>query len=285
MTGTTQIGLVIAVCTCRLSDLSARWQYNLAQLGGDEFLVVLDCPETSEATAITEQIRARGGTVLVQTPSRGLSAARNRILDARPDQRILFIDDDVLVNRESLDAIRLAFTTGAEIVGVRLVPPDRPMRRPWYFTPGQMHLVGWHMPGAEIKTWGACMGIDAGFAHRHGLRFDTGLGRIGTRLRSGEDTSFVAAMKQAGARERLLPYVHVVHDVDQRRLTLGYLARRAYWQGRSEMRRKQPLSGIRKEWRRYRHAGRTRLLSVGYLFAFAAGISHELVVATRRARW
>jgi hypothetical protein len=76
----------------------------------------------------------------------------------------------------------------------------------------------------------------------------------------------------------------VVHDVDRRRFTLGYLTRRAYWQGRSEVRRGQPVAGLRKEWRRYRRPGLATLLAPGYLLAFAVGIGHEKLLELRRRR-
>lgn len=95
------------------------------------------------------------------------------------------------------------------------------------------------------------MGVDAAFAQRERLRSDTRLGRTGHRLESGDDTTFIAAMKSAGAHEAVLDDVRVVHDVDAGRFTLHYILRRAYWQGRSEVRRGQPVAGLRKEWNRY----------------------------------
>jgi hypothetical protein len=269
--------LVVAVCTSRLDQLAARWEANIAHLRAGEFFVLLDAPHTAHAQAIGDQIRARGGRMVCHGATRGLSAARNSVLDAHPDHRVLFIDDDIQLSRPVVDAVRAAFSSGAHVVGARLVPPTRPGRWPWFFTEGQMHLVGWHSPAGQIKTWGACMGINAAFAHRHGLRFDARLGRTGRRLESGDDTSFVAAMKAAGAREQLLPSVCVVHDVDPTRLTLRYLVRRAYWQGRSEVRRGQILAGLRKEWRRHSIPGRRGWLATGYLVASVVGIGHELL--------
>lgn len=274
--------LVVAVCTCRPDDVQARWEHNLPHFATAEFVVLFDCAESEPAVTLADRIRSAGGTALFHGATRGLAAARNTVLDRWPDRRILFVDDDVLLDRKSLDAVRQAFTDGADVVGARLVPPAGLRSYPWYFTAGQMHLVGWHPPGPDVKVWGAFMGIDAEFARRHGLRFDMRLGRTGRRLESGDDTSFVAAMKAAGARERLLPDVHVVHDVDRRRLTTRYLARRAYWQGRSEVRRRQVLRGLRKEWRRYLLPGRAVLLAPAYILAFTVGIGHELMAAQRK---
>ncbi|MGH3328456.1 MAG: glycosyltransferase family 2 protein [Streptomycetales bacterium] len=277
-------GLVVAVCTSRLDDLEARWEHNIAQVESGEFFVLLDMPESVESLEVAGRIRSRGGEVICHGAMRGLSAARNSVLDARPKGWVLFIDDDVRLDRKAVDAVRAAFAAGAEVVGARLVPPDRPKLWPWFFTRGQMHLVGWHSPEGEVKTWGACMGIDAAFAHRHGLRFDMRLGRTGQQLESGDDTSFVTAMKAAGARELVLPHVSVVHEVNPRRLTLRYLVRRAYWQGRSEVRREQPAAGLRKEWRRYCAGRRINVLALGYVTVVVVGIIREWFRPTRRSQ-
>lgn len=274
-------GLVVAVCTNRLHDLGARWKHNIALLRGGEFLVLLDATEDHRARELATRIRASGGEMLCHGERRGLSAARNSVLDARPDHHVLFIDDDVLLSPEAVASVRLASAEGAAVVGARLVPPDGMTSWPWFFTEGQMHLVGWHSPVGQVKTWGAFMAIDAAFAHRHGLRFDPRLGRTGRRLESGDDTSFVAAMKQAGAHEVVLPNP-VVHDVDVTRLTLRYLVYRSYWQGRSERRRLQALAGLLKEWRRHRSGQRIAILAPLYAAAVAAGIAHEVLDPSAR---
>jgi hypothetical protein len=273
--------IVVAVCTSRIDQLAARWQANLALLRNGEFFVLLDAPCSARAASISNQLTARGGRMVCHGETRGLSAARNTVLELHPAHRVLFIDDDILLNRAAVDAVRSAFAAGAHIVGARLVPPVRTGTWPWFFTPGQMHLVGWHPPAGPVKTWGAFMGIDTEFACQHGLRFDVRLGRTGRRLESGDDTSFVAAMKAAGAHEQLLPSVSVVHDVDPHRITLRYLVRRAYWQGRSEVRRGQIRAGLRKEWQRYVNPGGRYWPAVGYLLAVVTGVGHELLVPGR----
>jgi glycosyltransferase involved in cell wall biosynthesis len=274
--------LVVAVCTARVEDLRARWEHNIEQRCGAEYLVVVDHPDNPEILALAERIRARGGTVLLHGATRGLSAARNTVLDHRPDHCVLFIDDDLILSREAVLAVRTAFADGAQVTGARLVPPGPVSDLPWYLTRGQMHLVGWHATEDSVKVWGAFMGIDARFAREHGLRFDHRLGRTGRRLESGDDTSFVTAMKRCGAKETLLPSIQVVHEVDARRLDLRYLLRRSYWQGRSEVRRRQPLTGVRKEWRRHRRLSppsHALPLAAGYVAVFLVGVGLEAVLS------
>jgi len=273
--------LVVAVCTSRLADIEARWRHNIALLRNGEFLILLDAAEDDRSQRLSALVRERGGQMLCHGEQRGLSSARNSVLDARPDHHVLFIDDDVLLSPEAVAALRGALAGGAGVVGARLVPPDGEVSWPWFFTAGQMHLVGWHSPLGAVKTWGAFMAVDAAFARRQGLRFDARLGRTGRRLESGDDTSFVAAMKRAGAREMVLP-TPVVHDVDMNRLTLSYLTYRSYWQGRSEVRRRQPLAGLRKEWVRHRSGKRSALLAPLYVSAVGAGIMHEMLRSSAR---
>lgn len=268
--------MVVAVCCGRLHDLDRRWEHNFAQLDGDTFFVLLDGPRSAAAQQLADRIRACGGDVQFHGEARGLAAARNSVLDAWPTSSVLFIDDDIVLDRAAVDAIRTTFTGGAQIVGARLVPPRASKPHRWYFSAGQMHLVGWHPPGVMTRTWGACMGVDAAFAQRERLRFDLRLGRTGHRLESGDDTTFIAAMKRAGAREVVLDDVGVVHDVDVSRFTLRYLLRRAYWQGRSEVRRGQLVAGLRKECNRYLASSARRSLAPMYLAAFAVGAGHEL---------
>jgi len=280
--GVTSDRLVVAVCSGRVADVLLRWRHTVAQLDKDDFLVVLDCAATPETDRIAADVAAAGGYVHVQGARRGLSAARNHVLAVHPDRRVLFLDDDAWLDADALDAIRGAFAAGAEVVGARLVPPRHRTAFPWFLTGGQVHLLGWHPAGALVKVWGACMGLDAAFAARHRLTFATGLGRTGHRLESGDDTEFVARMKRHGARETVLAQVEVVHDVHAERISLRYLTRRAYWQGRSEVRRGERRAGLAKEWGRFRAGGRGPRalgLALWYAGAVVTGIVHERLPA------
>lgn len=276
--------LVVTICSNKVDQLQLRWRRNMAALKpelGDEFMVVVDGPDSPEIRRLEREITEAGGFVHVLGTTRGLSVGRNTALTARPGSFVLFVDDDVDLNPEALDEMRRAFADGAGVVGTRLVPPPaRRTRLPWFLGIGQAHLLGWHSPKGEVKIWGACMGIDAAFAHRYGLTFDLRLGRTGRRLESGDDTSFVKAMKEAGAREVILKGHSVVHDVHAERYRMRYLVRRAYWQGRSEARRGQAVSGLRKEWKRHRSSGDSPvqvMLAVLYGGSTLAGILRESV--------
>ncbi|GAA0731061.1 glycosyltransferase family 2 protein [Dactylosporangium roseum] len=271
--------MVVAVCAYRVENVEKNFRHNISQLRDDEYVVLLDRPHSAQAEAVAEKVRAEGGSMRVLGANNGLSASRNTILRERPHHHILFIDDDVRLDATAVDEVRAAFRAGAHVTGTRLVRPSTLRKLPFFVTSGQFHLIGWHRPQGEIKIWGACMGVDSAFAAAHGLDFDLALSRTGGGLLSGEDTSFIGLMKQYGARERLLGHVAVVHDVDPHRLRLRYLLRRAYWQGRSEVRRKSTVPGFRKELDRHRNAPEARwrslLLTVVYGGATLLGIARE----------
>lgn len=94
------------------------------------------------------------------------------------------------------------------------------------------------------------MAFDVELARRHGFTFDAGLGRRGRGLQSGDDSTFVRRLVAVGGRVATVEDAHVLHQIGADRLRLGYLLRRAFWQGRSEVRRNDARAGLRKEWRR-----------------------------------
>ncbi len=271
--------MVVAVCAYQLENVAKHFRHNIAQLAGDDYLVLLDRPKSDEAEAVADEVRAAGGRMYVLGVNNGLSASRNIVLTEHPRHHVLFVDDDVQLDAAAVNAVRACLRSGTHITGTRLVPPPDLERLPWYLTSGQFHLVGWHARPAAIKIWGASMGVDSAFAGEHGLRFDPTLSRTGGNLQSGEDTSFIRRMKEAGARERLLPDVAVIHDVDRNRLRLRYLLRRAYWQGRSEVRRRATVAGLRKELARHRRSpeapARAPLMVLMYGGATVLGVIHE----------
>ena len=279
--------LTFAVCTNRIGYVRARWRNNLLALGpADRLLIVIDLPHDPQVAELVAELDQSAVQVIVIGRNRGLSYCRNIAMDHVVPAPTVFLDDDVRIMSAAVERIRDSFYRGADVVGVRLSPPRYLYPLPWYMTEGQLHLLGVHSDLAPAKTWGACMGIHTGFAAAHGLRFLAGLGRRGGGLQSGDDTNFVAAMKAHGAVEHVVDEPGVLHEVSIDRRTVRYLLRRAFWQGRSEVRRAQAAAGLSKEWTRYRtfsSARRTVPVACIYLAAVLAGVIIELsFLAVRR---
>jgi hypothetical protein len=196
----------------------------------------------------------------------------------------LFIDDDIVLTAETVNSIRGELSRGADIVGVRVDAPQVYTRLPWFMSKGQLHYLAIHNPQSQtFSTWGACMALNLRLVKNSALQFRVELGRRGRGLQSGEDTTFLKEMKFRGAKEIFLSETHVVHDIDGRRVSVSYMLRRSYWQGRSEFRRRNSINGLKKEWNRFfDHETRPTkkiLLAFFYSAAVLAGVSVEFLGA------
>ncbi|CAM5677733.1 hypothetical protein SALBM311S_02136 [Streptomyces alboniger] len=88
-----------------------------------------------------------------------------------------------------------------------------------------------------------------------------------------------------GATATILHDAEVQHLIPAHRLTLSYLLRRAFWQGRSEARRNDARRGIEKEWNRNRSGDGARpvraALAVLYTASVLLGVAREAFTRSR----
>jgi GT2 family glycosyltransferase len=267
--------MTVCVCSARPECVATNVHAWRAALGAyDELLLVLDGLPPGE-----RDIGARAARVVTTGRARGLSAARSVGLREARSPRVVFLDDDAVVSRETLESMRRAFDDGAQAVGVRLIAQFE-RSRPKYMTDGLLHYVGVHVARTYGSVWGACFGVERDFAHAHGIAFRTDLGRRGRQLQSGDDTTFVRQVRDCGGRVTFLAGSTATHQVSNHKLSLAYLLRRAWWQGRSEVRRDDALRGVIKELERLFHGSRAPVRAVVVLVfgsAVTAGAAFELV--------
>jgi hypothetical protein len=196
----------------------------------------------------------------------------------------VFIDDDVALFSATVEGIRNGFRRGFGIVGVRVRGPEAGLALPWYISEGQLHYLSIHNERVT-STWGACMAMSLPGVRERNLTFREDLGRLGRKLSSGEDTSFLSTLRKSGVKELFLSDVFVNHNIDVERLELGYMARRAYWQGRTELLRNNVTGGIRKELGRNWNTAtvglaRRLVLTAFYGSCVVAGIVHGWFAST-----
>lgn len=240
------------VCTNRLHLVEQYLPVNIKRLAGLEanYLVIYDGDLKSDCNCVIERLLELNVTVHIMGANVGLSKCRNLALDLCITEIIVFLDDEVTVRRDSvLQLVRaLAVADGA---GVYVDGPESPLDIPWYITCGQLHYLGIH--NGEVytrKPWGACFGFQMSKIQRWGLSFREDLGRTGKRLECGDDTTFCSEISRRGGVVEFLPEAKVWHNVVPSRVTFRYILIRAFWQGRSEIRRKNLRSGLKKEWQR-----------------------------------
>ena len=239
--------ITLAICSNRPA-LLARAVPALVTIArpDDEVIVALD----ERLSAIDPADFPPRVRVLANDANRGLSFTRNRVLKECNTRFVLFLDDDIVATSEAVESARAALSHGLDVVGARITAGLPDHYRPWYFTAGQLHYVGCHNPALPASIWGGFLGVDVDHARLLGVDFDERLGRTAGTLGSAEDTTFVRALKAKGGRHAVLRDVEVRHIIHADRLALTYLLRRAFWQGRSEFRRRDICDGLRKEWHR-----------------------------------
>lgn len=283
--------LSIAVCSNRPWNLESGGRLLESTADGDEVLLVVDLEPGPDETDLLTEMSSRGVRVLINGANCGLAYSRNQALAHCGHQYLVYVDDDVVVPPETIESIRAAVSNGAGIVGVWL-EPTLAGPAPWWLTGGQYHYLGVHHTVEQAKTWGACMAVDAELARQAGLRFRDDLGRRGNGLQSGDDTTFLVELRAAGASECFLRESAAAHKVPPGRTRLTYLLRRAWWQGRSEVRRSAARAALGKEWRRAVAAGpaaagavRRYVLGLMYTGAVTSGIITEAAFwVVRRGR-
>jgi GT2 family glycosyltransferase len=273
------VPITLAICSNRPPLLANAIQmtHRLIQ-PGDHVLVVVDGhPAPAQATCSSSFM-----TVLVNNTNRGLACSRNRVLKECETRYVIFLDDDVIATREAVEGARTALSAGADVIGARITADYQGRPEPWYLTAGQLHYLGAHSPAVPASIWGGFLGVDIERTRLLGVDFDERLGRTAKTLGSAEDTTFVRKIAARGGRREILPGVEVRHLIPASRLTLPYLVRRAFWQGRSEYRRRDAWPGLRKEWSRNWQADCSASRRTGLTALFgtsvAIGVAFEAVI-------
>ena len=160
----------------------------------------------------------------------GISAARNRALDASPDRRLLvYIDDD---ERPSDDWLRLLLETWVGHAAAAVVGPvvsTFAVEPPAFVTAGRF-FDRRRLPTGTKVTVAATNNLllDLDLVRAAGLRFDTTLGTVG-----GSDTLFTRALVRAGGRMVWCDEAVVVDVVPEERTTTSWNLRRALRSGNS----------------------------------------------------
>lgn len=271
--------LTIVTCSNRADRVVAGARRVTAAAGPHDHAVVVWDERPDRLTSDARQILAELGVVVIDNGrNTGLSHSRNVALDRRATDHLVFVDDDVEMPAATVEALRAAFADGATVVGCRITARF-PRSLPWWISEGQIHYLAVHPRRSLPVIWGACFAFDARTATRQGLTFDPRLGRTGRRLESGDDTTFLASLTSEGGRATFLERESVTHVIDEDRLSFAYIARRAFWQGRSEFRRSNSVAGFRKEATRALHqdvaAPRRFALAGVYLGLVGIGIAFE----------
>jgi glycosyltransferase involved in cell wall biosynthesis len=237
----------VIVCTYNRADILARCidavGREVVTVGDCNEIIVVDSGSTDATPSVVEALRTRWPMLRYErAPGPGLSLARNRAIEVARGGVLVFLDDDAEPGEGWLDAVLRAYADPeVAAVGGRswLAWPGPPPR--WLTTDlstlfsafdlgdeGRMLGPGEHPFGVNMsvrREWAEAVG---GFA--------TVLGRRGESLLSNEELAFFARLDELGGRTWYEPDAVVVHHVPAERASLSWLIRRAWAQGRSDVR-------------------------------------------------
>lgn len=251
----------IAVCTRDRSDALDRCLSGISRqtvVRADVEVLVVDNGSTDMTRAVVRQWQQRLPELrYLREPVPGLSRARNLALHHAEGEVLALLDDDASPDPSWLSTLLAAYVDGVAAAGGRIVL-SWPLRRPGWVTPNVERWFGgldlgpsprWLLPGEEL--FGCNMSVRRDAARDLG-GFSTGLGRVGRRLRSGEESRLLELIRGTGAAIAYVPDAIVVHEMLPERMTRRWLLRRAYEQGRTDATRfsvGRPASALRAEAR------------------------------------
>ncbi len=232
-------------------------------------VLVVDSASPSAGAARIAALAAQHGARLIVLDRPGLSRARNAGLEAARGRITAYLDDDAVPAPDWLARLHEAALPGIAAIGGRITPRyEAPL--PAWWPPDQIgsltvieHAAAGHVnddlpPGVE--PYGANMAFDTAALRAIG-GFPEGLGRIGTKLLSGEESLVLRRLADHGGRIRYDPAIAVLHSIQASRLTPGWLLDRLYWQGVSEVVLRRMLGSTNAAWREA-----PRRLAVALLF-------------------
>lgn len=247
--------LSVVICTFNRRELVGRAVQSLTQQTADAstFEVVLVDNNSTDGTfdwacAFSETFPALR---VVKETSQGLSFARNRgALEARAPL-VAFLDDDAVATPGWVDAVLRAFLSSPAntvAVGGR-IELEWALPRPSWLPDEVTGWLGYFALPADRREMypgtdnlrGGNMAIDRAALIEVGL-FDTRLGRSKAGLMGNEEVEFQRRLERLG---RYIAYSHdavIYHLVHPERLHRRWFLRRAYDQGRSDVRLDQALS-------------------------------------------
>ncbi|MGD0645059.1 MAG: glycosyltransferase family 2 protein [Candidatus Bathyarchaeia archaeon] len=160
----------------------------------------------------------------------GLSNSRNFGINAAKGEYVAFLDDDTVPSQHWLEAVQNGISSGADVMGGPLRPLYKARPPSWWTEKdfGYMAGVG-NIYGQRI--WGANMIFKKNVFNKIGF-FDSRLGRKKGKLMSCEEDKLIKKARLC-CHYLFLPEAEVLHLVPSRRMTLNYIIRWNYYEGKS----------------------------------------------------
>lgn len=236
--------VTVAICTWNRSALLDRTLTRLLDVrvpaGLTWEVVVVDNNSADGTAAVLARHAGRLPLVPLTESKQGHSHARNRAVAAARGALILWTDDDVLVDPEWLARMTAAAAAHpeAQFFGGPI--------RPWFECPppdwlkDNLDVLGFcfalidHGPETHALAPGEyAYGANVGFrkAVMDRYPFDPALGRVGSKLSSGDDTRVQDQVVAAGGHGVWVGDAAVEHFLPAARMTVAYAREILFWAG------------------------------------------------------
>lgn len=230
--------ITVAICTWNRCSLLRKTLEALMLLEDREVadweLVVVDNNSTDATALVLDEFRDKLPLTVFSETRQGHSHARNRAIAESKGDYIIWIDDDVIVDKRFLVAYSDAFEMfpDADFFGGPIIPWFEAAPPQWI----ARHLdsiAGAFALKKEEDTLGRItsdnLPFGANLVTKRTLfeknHFDPRLGRIGNQLTSADETTFIGNAISSGSSGIWVSSALVKHFVPKERMTVGYLYR------------------------------------------------------------
>lgn len=241
----------IAICTYnRAQSLEETLQQlvNVGEFLSQDELIIVDNNSSDNTAEVVKDYRDSLPIHYVFEAKQGLSAARNRALREFKHDLLVFIDDDITIDKGLIHTWRQAVNLQHHFFGGR-IHVDWQGGKPYWLKSDNLPLLNGLLVKYDLGDLGleydnnTLLPYGANFALRRALieevgQFNPNLGVNGTQIGRGEETEYFMRAMKAGYTGWYLPDAKAYHRLDTQRFGLAYLFRYGQQKGIAELRLK-----------------------------------------------
>jgi GT2 family glycosyltransferase len=235
----------VIICTYNRWESLKRTLQSLSKMvnpdGVSWEIIVVDNNSQDKTRTVCEDYKKAAGCDLtyVFEERQGLSYARNKGIETAKSEILVFIDDDVIVDRYWLTNIQKAFAENqVAVVGGKILPLWEAPKPPWLIPSLYGMLALLDLGDISIQMQSPMILYGANFAVRSEIfqiygGFNIHLGRVGLKLFCQEEKDFIHRLQKAGEKILYHPDIIVYHCISTNRLSKSYFRRWKFYAGAS----------------------------------------------------